>query len=134
MNRLIAFSLVVCVLTLGGCRRSVKTTDSYDLEPNKLRVVDLPAARKVHVEFSSKDKTPVTAILVSKEDAEAASQAAGAKNDFDTALKAVKKSISIQRDVTSGPLNSPKTENKTQYSILFTSKKPTTVSVRTTVE
>ena len=134
MNRFVGVTLIVCLLALGGCRRGVRSSDTHDLAPDKLKVVDLPAARQIKVEYSTKDKVPVTAILVSKEDADAALEAVGSNGSIDMGLKAVKKQIAIQSNRDSGTLTSPRTENKTQYSVLFTTKKATTVTVRTSGE
>ena len=131
MKRIVALAMIACLLPLGGCPRGVSSNDTHSLEPNKLKVVDLPAARRIQVDFATKDKVPVTAILVTKEDADAALESVGSKGDIEAALKGIKNRIAIQMNRDSGTLNSPKTSAKVQYSVLFTTAKATTVTVKT---
>lgn len=131
MKRIVALAMIACLLPLGGCRRGVSSNDTHSLEPNKLKVVDLPAARRIQVDFATKDKVPVTAILVTKEDADAALESVGSKGDIEAALKGIKNRIAIRMNLDSGTLNSPKTSAKVQYSVLFTTAKATTVTVKT---
>ncbi len=132
MKRFVGSILVlVCALAMGGCRRGVKSNESHDLDKGKLKAVYLPAGREIQVEFSTKDKVPINAILVSKEDADAAMDAVSAKGDVDAALKAVKKQIAMKPNVISGTMSCPKTEDKMVWAILFTTNKATTVTVKT---
>lgn len=134
MNRFLALALFALLLALGGCRRGVKSEKTYDLTPNKLAAVDLPAARRLQVDFATKDKTPVTAILVSKEDADAALDTVASKGDIEAALKVVSKQIAMQINRDMGTLNSPNTNTPTRYSVLFTTKKATSVTVKSSGE
>jgi hypothetical protein len=125
------FLVVLCLTVVGGCRRGVKSHEFYDLEKGKLKAVYLPAGREIQVEFSTKDNVPVNAILVSKEDADAAVDAVSAKGNIDAALKAVKKQIAMKPNAASGTLSCPKTEDATVWAILFTTNKATTITVKT---
>jgi hypothetical protein len=132
MKRFVGAGLVLlCLLSAGGCRRGVKSNEFHDLDKGKLKAVYLPAGREIQVEFSTKDNVPINAILVSKEDADAAVDAASAKGDIDAGLKAVKKTISMKPNAASGIIPCPKTEDRTVWAILFTTNKATTVTVKT---
>jgi hypothetical protein len=133
MKRSVAALLVViCVFATSGCRRGVRSTKSYDLNKGKVTAVYLPAGREIQVEFSTEGKTPVNAILVSKEDADAAMEVVEKNGDLDAAMKAIKKQIAMKNNVESAIMSCPKTESKSEWALLFTTNKATSVTVKTT--
>src|SRR5262245_43616328 len=74
MKRLLLIGLVACLLVGAGCRR-VKSDASIDVGPDKLKTSDLPPAKSIVIDFESKDKVPITIVLVKTEDADAALKA-----------------------------------------------------------
>jgi hypothetical protein len=131
VDRQISWAIVaICLTICCGCRPGGKTSATYDLDPQSIKVVELPAAHKIEVEFSTPDKVPVTAYLVNKEDADAAESAAIRGNVRD-AIKAVKKPGPMLPNASSGKLLSPRSDKKTIWFLLFVTQKPTSVSVNT---
>ena len=131
MKRLVAATAVLtCIVLAGGCRRTPHSEKTYDLTPNNLTVADLPAAKTLTADYASADNVPVRAVLVKSEDATTALDAVKSGKSLKEALALVKP-LSEQPVQASGKLTSPRTDDATKYSILFTTDKATTVTVKT---
>jgi hypothetical protein len=126
-----AFGVValICLLVLPGCRRSVSSDQSHDLDPNKLTAVDLPPAKSIVAEFITKDKVQVTAYLVRTEDATDALSKVNSGLMPGQAAKQVKYLTVV--DGSSGTITPPKSEDRIAWTLLFTTKTATNVNVKT---
>jgi hypothetical protein len=125
---LLAVSLA-CIVVSSGCRRSVASEKSYDLTPDKLTAAELPAAKAIVAEFISKDNVSVVAYLVRSEDATKALDLVRSGIMPGQAAKQVTYVTTIEG--ASGKITSPHSEDRVAWTILFTTKKATTVTVTT---
>lgn len=126
-GRFIAFLLAPVLLT-GGCRQ-VKSEGSYDLTPDVIKSADLPPAKSLTIEFETTDNVPITAALVRTSDADLALKAVESGKSPEQAVAAAK-SVAMQEG-TRGKLTTPNSPEKTKWSVLVYSKKPTRVTIRT---
>jgi hypothetical protein len=125
----LAILTLTCLFVVTGCRRSLTTQMDYNPAPDKPASADLPAARSIFVEFFSKDSTPVSAYLVRREDATAALSQVNSGTSPQEVVKQLKYITVVEG--ASGAITPPKSEDKIAWSILFVTKKPTTVTVTT---
>lgn len=128
MKRLALVGLVACLLASAGCRSS-SSEKSYDVKPDNLTSADLPAAKMMTIDYESKDNVSVTATLVKTDDATAALNAINGGKSIQEAISSVKALAS--QTGPRGTLTTPTTDSKTGYSVLFFTKKATTVTVKT---
>ncbi len=124
--------LFVVVLLMGtlalGCRQ-VKSEGQYDLTPDVIKSADLPPAKSLIIEFETSDNVPIVAALVHTSDADKALKAVESGRSPDQAVAAAK-SVAMQEGAR-GKLTTPNSSEKTKWSVLFYSKKPTRVTIRT---
>jgi len=125
----LGFAVLICLAATGGCRRSVSSEKSYDLDPSKLTAVELPPARSIVADFTTKDNTPVTAYLVRAEDATQALSKVNSGLMPGQAAKQVNFLTTIEGS--SGSITAPKSEDKIAWTILFTTKTATNLTVKT---
>ena len=130
MKRLpVAAVVLVGVLFVGGCRRTIQSEGTHNLSPGAIKSVDLPAAKSISAEFSTSDNVPVASYLVKTEDATTALDAVNSGKSVREALALIKPVAELPKQA-SGKFNSPRTENSAKYSILFTTDKATSVTVK----
>jgi hypothetical protein len=127
MKRLAWVGLVMGLLATAGCRNA-NSEKSYDIKPENLTSADMPAAKSIVIEFESKDNVPVTATLVKAADAGTALKALEGGKSIEESVASVK-AIASQTGA-KGTLTTPTTDSKELYSVLFYTKKATTVTVR----
>lgn len=125
-RRIFALMLIACLV--GGCRQ-VKSEGTYDLAPDVIKSADLPPAKSLTIEFETTDNVPITAALVRTSDADAALKAVESGKSPDQAVAAAK-SVAMQEGAR-GKLTTPSSSEKTKWSVLIFSKKPTRVTIRT---
>lgn len=131
MRQIIATALCLSFVVLSaGCLRGVKSEGTHQIGEGKVIEVQLPAGKLITVEYASSDNVSVMAYLVSKEDGTKVMDAVeGGNKTFEQALKEVKPASNIEG--AGGKLTSPRKDESTQWSLLLTAKKATTVTVKT---
>ncbi len=131
MKRVVAVVAVLTLIGLAGCRRTARSEQTFRVEPNKLVATELPAAKTITAEYYTSDNVPVTAYLVSADDATKALDAVEKDQKSIAQALALVKTLGESPRQASGKLTSPRTDSSTKYAILFVAEKPTTVTVKT---
>ncbi len=120
MRRIVALSLVLGLLAVAGCKRGSVVRDSklIEVEPGVVKILYIPAAKKVQVNFTVDNGVTVNAALMSKADGEETEKSAEVKG----------KKLSELVNTASGSLSSTSSE-KVELAAVFTSKKKASVKV-----
>src|SRR5437660_728176 len=109
MKRFVLFGLVACLLLTPGCRRP-KSEGTYEVNDKALKLVEMPPAKQIVIDFESKDNVPITACLVKAEDGDAALKAVESGKTPEQAIAGAK-GLALQTG-TKGTLTSPENEKK----------------------
>lgn len=135
MKRIALVAIILTgLLASSGCNRTFKGEQTHDLEPDKLASVTPDvAAKHMIIEFSTEGNVPVSAALIKHEDENLAFTALEEGKPPEQAMKAAKP-MAEQVNIASGRFTTPRTNSPAKYSILFVTKKPTKVTVKTTSE
>ncbi len=130
MKRFAAMGLVVCLCATTGCRRgSVKDEKTIEVEPGAVKVLTIPAAKKVQVDFTSQNGVPINAVLMSKADADETMK----KTEKGGTVEIAGKKMAELIGSASGSLKSS-TSEKVELAAVFYGNKKASVTVKITGE
>ncbi len=129
MKPLTFAAILISLVALVGCRRSVSSDQTHELTPGNLKSVDLPAARSIVADFVTKDNVSVKVYLVRTEDAAAALEKVRSGLLPEQAMSKTNYLTVVEGP--SGAISPPKGQDKVAWSLLFTTKTATSVTVKT---
>jgi hypothetical protein len=130
-TKLIVAGLALMVAVV-GCRK-VSSNKSYNVSPENVTTADLPSAKLIVAVYVSENNVPVSAYLV-RTDAVSAilDEVRSGKKKPDQAANA--SNFATKFEGPSGKLTSPTSDSRIAWTIIFTTKQPTKVTVTSSGE